>query len=223
MPPVGTITVIGAGALGRGIAHAAALGGYRTILEDILPASLRRAENGIRGDLEAGVAQGSFSAEQAKAALGRIEYAGDIDWAAREADLVIEAVPEEMESKLEIFTLLDRTCRPGTILASNTSTLSVSEIATITYREAKIVGMRFQKPVQKMERLEIVRTDQTDDDTLATVLEVGRRMGMKVIVVSDIVDPAQALQSQSHGTRSPESAGSSEASAATRPGAPEAV
>jgi 3-hydroxybutyryl-CoA dehydrogenase len=208
MPPVGTITVIGAGALGRGIAHAAALGGYRTILEDILPASLRRAENEIRGDLETGVTQGSFSAEQAKAALGRIEYAGNIDWAAREADLVIEAVPEEMESKLEIFTLLDRTCRPGTILASNTSTLSVSEIATITYREPNIVGMRFMKPVQKMQRLEIVRTDQTDDDTLTTVLEVGRRMGMEVVVVSDIADPAQALQSQSHGTRSPESAGS---------------
>jgi len=205
---VETITVIGAGALGRGIAHAAALGGYRTILEDILPASLRRAENEIRGDLETGVTQGSFSAEQAKAALGRIEYAGNIDWAAREADLVIEAVPEEMESKLEIFTLLDRTCRPGTILASNTSTLSVSEIATITYREPNIVGMRFMKPVQKMQRLEIVRTDQTDDDTLTTVLEVGRRMGMEVVVVSDISDPAQALQSQSHGTRSPESAGS---------------
>ena len=218
--------MIGAGALGRGIAHVAALGGYRTILEDILPAALRRAENEIRGDLETGVAQGSFSAEEAKAALGRIEYAGNIDWAAREADLVIEAVPEEMESKLEIFTLLDRTCRPGTILASNTSTLRLSEIATITYREPKIVGMRFLKPIQQMRRLEIVRTDATDDDTLATALDVGRRMGMEVVVVSNILDPAQALQSQSHGTRSPESsesAGSSEASAATRPGAPEAV
>jgi 3-hydroxybutyryl-CoA dehydrogenase len=205
MPAVRTIAVIGAGALGRGIAHAAALGGYRTILEDILPASLRRAETEIRVDLETGVVQGRFSDDEARAALGRIEYAGNIDWAAREADLVIEAVPEEMDSKLEIFTLLDRTCRPGTILVSNTTSLRLSEIATITYRAPKIVGMRFLKPVQRMQRLEIVRADETDEDTLATALEVGRRMGMAVVVVSDIPEPAKALQSQSHGTRAPES------------------
>ena len=86
--------------------------------------------------------------------------------AAREADLVIEAVPEEMESKIEIFTLLDKICRPTTILASNTSSLSITEIASVTYRAKKCVGMHFFNPVHKMKLLEIVRALETDDDTL---------------------------------------------------------
>ncbi len=193
---VRTIAVIGAGSLGRGIAHAAALGGYRAILEDILPASLRRAKDEISGNLVAGVNRGRFTREQAEAALARIEFAGDIDWAAREADLVIEAVPEEMESKLEIFTLLDRTCRPATILASNTSTLCLSEIATITYRAPRIVGMRFRTPVEEMKTLEIVRAAQTADATLAAVVEVGRRMGMEVLVVNDLPHAVEVAPSK---------------------------
>jgi 3-hydroxybutyryl-CoA dehydrogenase len=200
MAAVQTITVIGAGALGQGIAHAAALGGYRTILEDILPASLRRAKEQISGNLDTAVLHGRFTPKQAQAALGRIEYAGNIDWAAREADLVIEAVPEEMESKLEIFTLLDRTCRPATVLASNTSTLRLSEIATITYRSASIVGMRFRTPVDEMEILEIVRAEQTGDNALALAQDVGRRMGKQVVIVADIPDSAQVLQTTKNGS-----------------------
>src|SRR5262245_2648043 len=131
---VATIAVIGAGAAGRAIAQRAVLGGYRTILEDILPASLRKAESDIRGHLEHAIEQGKISRAQAEAALMRLEYVGTVEAAAREADLVIEAVPDEMESKLEIFTLLDRICRPNTILCSTTASLSVSEIASITYR-----------------------------------------------------------------------------------------
>ena len=116
-----TIAVIGAGTMGRGIAHVAALGGYRTILEDLVPASLRKAESEIRGNLDKAVELKKVSAAEAEAALGRLVYAGSVEEAAREADLVIEAVPEEMESKIEIFTLLDKICRPRTILASNTS------------------------------------------------------------------------------------------------------
>ncbi len=93
----------------------------------------------------------------ANAAFGRLEYAGSVEEAAREADLVIEAVPEEMESKIEIFTLLDKICRPGTILASNTSSLSITEIASVTYRAKKCVGMHFFNPVHKMKLLEVVR------------------------------------------------------------------
>jgi 3-hydroxybutyryl-CoA dehydrogenase len=180
-----TIAVIGAGTMGRGIAHAAALGGYRTILEDLLPGALRKAENEIRANLDKAVELGKVTAPDADAAFRRLEYAGSVDEAAREADLVIEAVPEEMESKIEIFTLLDKICRPTTILASNTSSLSVTEIASVTYRARKIVGMHFFNPVHKMKLLEVVRALETDDDTLATAAEVGKRMGKEVVVIKE--------------------------------------
>jgi 3-hydroxybutyryl-CoA dehydrogenase len=178
---VKTIAVIGAGTIGRGIAHAAALGGYRTILEDVLPNALRKAEGEIRLNLDKAVSLGAVSATDASTALSRLEYADSVDEAARAADLVIEDVPEELESKIEIFTLLDKICRPGTILASNTSSFSVTEIAGVTYRAPKILGMRFL-PEQ---RLEIVRAALTDDETVAVAVEVGRRMGREVSVVSD--------------------------------------
>jgi 3-hydroxybutyryl-CoA dehydrogenase len=182
---VETIAVIGAGTMGRGIAHAAALGGYRTILEDLLPGALRKAENEIRANLDKAVELGKVAAPDADAAFRRVEYAGSVDEAAREADLVIEAVPEELESKIEIFTLLDKICRPATILASNTSSLSITEIASITYRAKKIVGMHFFNPVHKMKLLEVVRALETDDDTLASAVEVGKRMGKEVVVIKE--------------------------------------
>ncbi len=185
MAEVRTIAVIGAGIMGRGIAHAAALGGYRTILEDILPASLRKAEGEIRSNLDKAVELGKVVRADADAALGRIEYAGSVEEAARAADLVIEAVPEEMESKIEIFTLLDKICRPGTILASNTSSLSVTEIASVTYRAPKCLGMHFFNPVHKMKLIEVVRALETDDETLAAAVEVGRRMGKEVVVIKE--------------------------------------
>jgi 3-hydroxybutyryl-CoA dehydrogenase len=183
--PVHTVAVIGAGTMGRGIAHAAALGGYRTILEDLLPGALRKAENEIRANLDKAVVLGKVAAPDADAAFRRVEYAGSVDEAAREADLVIEAVPEEMESKIEIFTLLDKICRPATILASNTSSLSITEIASVTYRARKIVGMHFFNPVHKMNLLEVVRALETDDDTLASAVEVGKRMGKEVVVIKE--------------------------------------
>jgi 3-hydroxybutyryl-CoA dehydrogenase len=185
MAEVRTIAVIGAGIMGRGIAHVAALGGYRTILEDILPAALRRAEDEIRTNLGKGVELGKLAQGDADAAMSRLEFAGNVESAAREADLVIEAVPEEMESKIEIFTLLDKVCRPETILASNTSSLSITEIASVTYRARKCVGMHFFNPVHKMKLLEVVRALETDDDTLATAAEVGRRMGKEVVVIKE--------------------------------------
>jgi 3-hydroxybutyryl-CoA dehydrogenase len=185
VPDIKTIAVIGAGTMGRGIAHAAALGCYRTILEDILPNALRRAETEIRANLDKAVEIGKVSATDANAAFARLEYAGSVDEAARQADLVIEAVPEELESKIEIFTLLDKICRPTTVLASNTSSLSLTEIASVTYRAKKIVGMHFFNPVHKMKLLEIVRALETDDDTLATAVEVGRRMGKEVVVIKE--------------------------------------
>jgi 3-hydroxybutyryl-CoA dehydrogenase len=185
MAEIRTVAVIGAGIMGRGIAHAAALGGYRTILEDLLPAALRRAETEIRTNLDKAVELGKVSSPEAAAAFQRLEYAGSVEEAAREADLVIEAVPEEMESKIEIFTLLDKICRPTTILASNTSSLSVTEIASVTYRAKKCLGMHFFNPVHKMKLLEVVRALETDEDTLASAVEVGKRMGKEVVVIKE--------------------------------------
>ena len=182
---VRTVAVIGAGIMERGIAHAAALGGYRTILEDLFPNALRKAETEIRAHLHQAVALGSIDASDADAAFSRLEFAGSVDEAARKADLVIEAVPDEMESKLEIFIMLDKFCRPATILASNTSSLSVSEIASATYRPKKCVGMRFFNPVHQTKRLEIVRGLETDDDTLAAVVEVGKQMGKEIVVLKE--------------------------------------
>jgi 3-hydroxybutyryl-CoA dehydrogenase len=182
---VNTIAVIGAGIMGRGIAHVAALGGYRTVLEDLLPNALRKAESEIRGNLDKAVEIGKVSAGDAHAAFARLEYAGSVEEAARDADLVIEAVPEEMESKIEIFTLLDKICRPATILASNTSSLSITEIASVTYRARKCVGMHFFNPVHKMRLLEVVRALETDEDTLAAAADVGKRMGKEVVIIRE--------------------------------------
>ena len=185
MSEVRTIAVIGAGIMGRGIAYAAALGGYRTILEDLLPNALRRAGDEIKANFDKGVELGKLSAEDANAAIGRMEYASTPEQAAREAELVIEAVPEEMESKIEIFTLLDKACRPDTILASNTSSLSITEIASVTYRAKKCIGMHFFNPVPKMKLLEIVRALETDEDTVQKCAEVGRRMKKEVVVIKE--------------------------------------
>jgi 3-hydroxybutyryl-CoA dehydrogenase len=180
-----TIAVIGAGIMGRGIAHVAALGGYRTIIEDLIPAALHKAESEIRTNLDKAVEVKKISSDDARAAFSRVEYAGSVEEAAREADLVIEAVPEEMESKIEIFTLLDKICRPATILASNTSSLSVTEIASVTYRAKKCLGMHFFNPVHKMKLLEVVRALETDDQTIATAADVGRRMGKDVVIIKE--------------------------------------
>jgi 3-hydroxybutyryl-CoA dehydrogenase len=185
VPEIKTVAVIGAGIMGRGIAHAAALGGYRTILEDLLPNALRKAESEIRANLDKAVELGKVDAADANAAFARVEYGGSVDEAARQADLVIEAVPEELESKIEIFTLLDKICRPSTILASNTSSLSITEIASVTYRAKKCVGMHFFNPVHKMKLLEVVRALETDDETLAAAVDVGKRIGKEVVVVRE--------------------------------------
>jgi 3-hydroxybutyryl-CoA dehydrogenase len=182
---VKTVAVIGAGTMGRGIAYAAAFGGYRTILEDISEAMLEQGLAYIRQALEDGVARGKLTPQHAEQALRNLRTARAVEDACREADLVIEAVPEEMELKLEIFTLLDKFAKPGAIFASNTSSLSVSEMAAITFRPEKCVGMHFFNPVPKMKLLEIVRTLETSEDTLATCREVGRRMGKEVVVVRE--------------------------------------
>jgi 3-hydroxyacyl-CoA dehydrogenase len=174
---VSTIAVIGAGASGRGIAHAAALAGYRAILEDLLPNALRRAESEVRENFNQAILAGRVSAGEARSAMDRMQYADSVEEAARNAEFVIETLPEDLESKIEIFTLLDKVCRPGTILVSNARTLSIAEIAGMTYRPEKCIGMRFLPTVW-----EIVRTVKTDNDTVAAAVDICTRMNKEVVV-----------------------------------------
>ncbi len=182
---VETIAVIGAGTMGRGIAYVSALGGYRTILEDVSEKMLEKALAYIREALDDGVSRGKVTPEAKEKALAQIAVAHKVEDACRTADLVIEAVPEEMESKLEIFTILDKFAKPGAIFASNTSSLSISDMAAITFRQENCIGMHFFNPVPKMKLLEIVRTPETSEATLAACCEVGRRMGKEVVVVRE--------------------------------------
>lgn len=182
---VKTIGVIGAGTMGRGIAYAAAFGGYRTVLEDVSPAMLEEGAAYIREAFEEGVTRGKVTREQRDKALANLEVARSAQDACREADLLIEAVPEEMEVKLEIFTIFDRFSKPNAILASNTSPLSITEMAAITFRAESCVGMHFFNPVAKMKLLEVVRGLETSDTTVAECVEVGRRMGKEVVVVRE--------------------------------------
>src|SRR5713101_9816503 len=182
---VKTIGVIGAGTMGRGIAYASALGGYRTILEDVMPEMLTKARAWIAQAFDEGAKRGKLAAEEAAAALKRISTASSVEGACRESDFLIEAVPEEMELKLELYTLFDKFAKPNAVLASNTSSLSIAEMAQMTFRPELCVGMHFFNPVPKMRLIEIVRAAKTSDETIAACREVGSRMGKEVVVVKE--------------------------------------
>jgi 3-hydroxybutyryl-CoA dehydrogenase len=180
-----TIAVLGAGTMGRGIAYVAALGGFRTILEDVSTAQLAAAQKWIGEYLEAGVMRGKVTSEQKGEALARLATAARIEDAASDADLVIEAVPEDIRLKIETFAALDRAAPRHAILASNTSSLSITEISAATRRQAQCIGLHFFNPVPKMKLLEIVRALETSDATISACREVGARMGKEVVVVRD--------------------------------------
>ncbi len=171
--------------MGRSIAQAAAIGGFRTILEDILPTALRKAESAIRDELGRAVAAGNVDQAEAEAALARIEYASNLEDAARDADIVIEAVPDELESKLEIFVLLDKVCRPDTMIVSHTQTQSITELASVIYRAPKCIAMRFPKPPQTSTVLEIVRGLETSEETAEAALAVARRMRREPVLLRE--------------------------------------
>src|SRR5258706_6762783 len=170
--------------MGRGIAYAAVLGGYRTVLEDVMPETLAKGTAWIKQAFEEGVKRGKVSVEES-AALSRMETASTVEQACRESDFLIEAVPEEMELKLELYTLFDKFAKPNAVLASKTSSLSIAEMAEMTYRPELCVGMHFFNPVPKMRLIEVVRAPKTSDETIAACREVGARMGKEVVVVKE--------------------------------------
>ena len=182
---VKTIAVLGAGIMGRGIAYVSALGGFRTVLQDTSDGAIEQAVAEITALFEKGAATGKVPEAEAVAARRRLATARTLEEAAREADLVVEAAPERLELKVAMFAALDRATPPAAVLASNTSALSISELAAVTRRPQKVVGMHFFNPVHRMKLLEVVKGLETGDDTVATALMVGERMGKEGVVVRE--------------------------------------
>jgi len=171
--------------MGRGIAQVAARAGYEVLLHDIDEARVEGGLSGVRDGLAKGVARGKLSEGEREEALARLRGTTDLDRSAVQADLVIEAVPEEMDLKLETFRRLDAAASDGTILATNTSSLSVSRIAEATNRPGLVVGMHFFNPVPAMPLVEIVRGSTTSPGAIEAVRATAVRMGKETIVVRD--------------------------------------
>jgi 3-hydroxyacyl-CoA dehydrogenase len=169
-----TIAVIGAGEQGREIALAALLAGYRTVLEDVSENRLERAAAWIGNMANVGAEERT-----------RLVLASKIEEAVREADFIVEAVAEEMEMKIEMFTIFDKFAKPDAIFASSSPSLSIAELAAVTFCPERCIGLRFVPRSGKEMALELVRTPQTSEETVARCREVGRRMGKEVIVVAE--------------------------------------
>src|ERR1051326_5493162 len=182
---ISNVTVIGAGTMGRGIAHVAALGGFNTVLNDVSDDFLITAQNQIRKDLMKAIEIGKLTSDQMDASLTRLKLETKMEYAAETADLVIEAVPEQIDLKLALFARLDQVCTPQAIFASNTSALSITEMAGATRRPQRFIGTHFFNPVHKMKLVEIVRGLETSEDTFA-IAETGcKRMGKDTVEVKE--------------------------------------
>ncbi len=182
---VETLAVLGAGTMGRGIAHVSALAGYRTRLADVDREVLAAARRSIEKTLDKGISLGKVEADDAEAALERLSLHPDLTEAVGEADLVIEAVPEDIALKLEIFRAVEAAAPPGAFFATNTSGLSVTEIAAATARPERFAGMHFFNPVHIMRLVELVKGLETSEETLRTLAAVAAAMGKKVVTVNE--------------------------------------
>lgn len=179
------IAVIGTGTMGRGIAYLAAVSGHDTVVFDADRAALDGAKAWIESTLLKGVEKSKLTGEAAEAALRRIHLATDIEPAVRAADLIIEAVPEVLELKSDIFAQADLFCSEETILASNTSSISISKLAGNVERRDRFIGLHFFNPPHIMKLIEIVRGERTSDETVAEMQELARKMGKDAIIVRD--------------------------------------
>ena len=178
------IVVIGAGTMGNGIAHTAATSGLSVTLIDVDKPILERAMSTISANLQRGVDKGRVSADEKRAALERIRTTTDMQ-AIAGADIVIEAIIENLAAKSGLFEKLDRLTKPECILASNTSSISITKIAAATRRPDKVIGMHFMNPVPVMPLVEVIRGMATSDDTYQRVEGLAKRMGKTAIEVND--------------------------------------
>jgi len=178
------VAVVGAGTMGNGIAHVFAQAGWDTALIDVSADQLARGLAAIEKNSDRQVKKGGLSAEQRRGLLGRIAPDTKLE-AAKNADLVVEAATENPKIKFDIFGAVSRLSPPSTILASNTSSISITEIAAHTDRPDKVIGMHFMNPVPVMQLVEVVRGLQTSDETTSKVLEVAKQLGKTAVEVND--------------------------------------
>ena len=179
------ITVIGSGTMGNGIAHVCAQQGFAVTLVDLSQVALDKALATIAKNLDRQVTKGTLSADDKAATLSRIRPATSIAEGAPDADLVIEVVSENPELKAKIFRELDELCKPTAILASNTSSISITRIAAGTKRPDKVIGMHFMNPVPVMQLVEVIRGYATSDETTRRVMELSRQLGKTPTEVND--------------------------------------
>ena len=179
------MAVIGAGTMGHGIAQVAAMAGYQTRLTDTNSDALTDAMSRIASNLAGAVSRSKMTQDDADAAIARIATAADPTASARDADLVIEAVAEDLAAKEQLFRQLDAVVGDAAILATNTSSLSVTQIASATRRPARVVGMHFFNPVHIMKLVEVIAHPQSDPAVIAVAREVADRMGKTTILVRD--------------------------------------
>ena len=178
------IVVIGGGTMGNGIAHTAAASGFRTTLVDVADTLIERALSTISANLQRAVDKGKLTAGEKQSILGRITTTTNID-SVTDADLVVEAIVENVAAKTQLFEKLDKITKRECILASNTSSISITKIAAATKRPDKVIGMHFMNPVPVMTLVEVIRGIATSDETNAKTKDLSKRMGKTPIEVND--------------------------------------
>jgi len=178
------IVVIGGGTMGNGIAHTAAASGFSVTLVEVTDALLERAVSTISANLQRGVDKGKMTADEKQSVLSRISTTTSIE-SIGDADLVVEAIIENVDAKTQLFGRLDTITKPSCILASNTSSISITKIAAATKRPEKVIGMHFMNPVPVMTLVEVIRGIATSDETYRTVEELAKKMGKTPIEVND--------------------------------------
>ncbi|WP_085505000.1 3-hydroxyacyl-CoA dehydrogenase [Thalassobacillus devorans] len=179
------IVVVGSGVMGRGIAYVSAVGGYETVLVDISEEQLASAEVELEKVFHKGIEKGKITPEQRNQAHGLLSYATDLAQIVADADLVIEAVPEKQEIKRKVFETVDQHAKDTCYFATNTSTMSPTEIGSYTKRPEKLIAMHFFNPVYKMPLVEIVRGLETSDETAEVIRTVAEEMGKETVVVNE--------------------------------------
>jgi 3-hydroxybutyryl-CoA dehydrogenase len=181
----GRISVIGAGTMGNGIAHVFAQSGFKVSLVDVNPSQLQRAMDTINKNLDRQLAKGSITEEQKKATLANIAVSSIIGEGVKDAQLVVEAATENIELKLSIFEQMDTYAPAGCILATNTSSISITKIAAVTQRPGLVIGMHFMNPVPVMKLVEIINGYATKKEVTDTIVELSKQLGKTPCAVND--------------------------------------
>lgn len=179
------ITVIGAGTMGNGIAHTFAQKGFNVNLVDISADALEKAINTIKKNLDRMVQKEKITEQEKAETLSNLSTFTDIQEGVKNAELVVEAATENVDLKLKIFGQLDTVCNKNTILASNTSSISITEIAVATNRAEKVIGMHFMNPVPIMKLVEVIRGKETSDEVTSTIMQMSKDLGKSPVEVND--------------------------------------